>query len=113
MIYPSPGDPDQAMTWLEEGWEERFNPASCCGWASILLTPTRAAKILCSALAYPAERICVPIPRKTSCGFDMRLGLSVSGSLLCRDAFRRNMLFARQQTDSYRIRHCPRQVAHR
>ncbi|HXO35119.1 MAG TPA: hypothetical protein VN901_22510 [Candidatus Acidoferrales bacterium] len=27
MIYPSPGDPDQAMTWLEEGWEEQFNPA--------------------------------------------------------------------------------------
>src|ERR1035438_2559484 len=40
--------------------------------------------------------------RKTSCGVDMRLGLSASGSLLCRGAFLRRMLFARQQTDCYR-----------
>jgi len=26
MIYTSLGDPDQAMTWLEKGYEERFNP---------------------------------------------------------------------------------------
>jgi TolB-like protein/DNA-binding winged helix-turn-helix (wHTH) protein/Flp pilus assembly protein TadD len=26
MIYASLGDPDQAMTWLEKGFEERFNP---------------------------------------------------------------------------------------
>jgi hypothetical protein len=26
MIYASLGDADQAMTWLEEGYQERFNP---------------------------------------------------------------------------------------
>jgi Flp pilus assembly protein TadD len=26
MIYASLGDTDQAMTWLEKGYEERFNP---------------------------------------------------------------------------------------
>jgi len=26
MIYASLGDPDQAMTWLEKGYDERFNP---------------------------------------------------------------------------------------
>src|SRR6202007_1992287 len=26
MIYASLGDADQAMTWLEKGYEERFNP---------------------------------------------------------------------------------------
>ena len=26
MIYASLGDTDQAMTWLEKGFEERFNP---------------------------------------------------------------------------------------
>ena len=32
MIYASLGDPDQAMNWLEKGYEERFNP-------SVLLRP--------------------------------------------------------------------------
>ena len=26
MIYASLGDPDEAMDWLEKGYEERFNP---------------------------------------------------------------------------------------
>jgi hypothetical protein len=26
MIYASLGDRDQAMNWLEKGYEERFNP---------------------------------------------------------------------------------------
>ena len=26
MIYTALGDRDQAMTWLEQGYEERFNP---------------------------------------------------------------------------------------
>ena len=26
MIYVALGDKDQAMTWLESGYEERFNP---------------------------------------------------------------------------------------
>jgi Flp pilus assembly protein TadD len=26
VIYASLGDPDQAMNWLEKGYEERFNP---------------------------------------------------------------------------------------
>jgi len=34
--------------------------ASCYGRASILFVPTRASKIFCTALAYPAERICNP-----------------------------------------------------
>jgi hypothetical protein len=32
MIYATLGDKDQAMTWLEKGYEERFNP-------SVLLRP--------------------------------------------------------------------------
>jgi hypothetical protein len=26
MVYTALGDKDQAMTWLEKGYEERFNP---------------------------------------------------------------------------------------
>jgi Flp pilus assembly protein TadD len=31
MIYVSLGDTDQAMNWLEKGYEERLTRAPCCG----------------------------------------------------------------------------------
>ena len=55
VIYVSLGDTDQAMNWLEKGYEERFNPASCCGRASILSARTRALKTLCAVLASLVE----------------------------------------------------------
>jgi len=37
-----------SMNWLEKGYEERFNPASCCARASILCVLTSGCKTCCT-----------------------------------------------------------------
>src|SRR5262249_57440159 len=41
VIYASLGDPDQAMTWLEKGFDERFNPGVLIrsGWDPLRSDP--------------------------------------------------------------------------
>jgi hypothetical protein len=39
VIYAALGDKDQAMTWLEKGYEERFNPGVLLSW---LRSPLRS-----------------------------------------------------------------------
>ena len=55
MTYASLGDTDQAMNWLERGYEERFNPGVLLRPDSILSAPTRASQTFCTAFAYPRE----------------------------------------------------------
>ena len=56
MIYASLGDTDQAMNWLEKGYEERFNPGVLiCGRASILSARTRALRTSCAVSASLVE----------------------------------------------------------
>ncbi len=44
-------DKDQALTWLEKAYRERFNRRSSYGPASTLCAPTRDSRTCCAALA--------------------------------------------------------------
>jgi hypothetical protein len=55
MIYAALGDMDQAMNWLEKGYEERFNPGVLLRPGFDPLRSDSRFQALCTALAYPGE----------------------------------------------------------
>jgi hypothetical protein len=55
VIYAALGEKNQAMTWLENGYEERFNPSSC-GRASIPSALNRSSSSLCAASVSVTEQ---------------------------------------------------------
>jgi hypothetical protein len=68
MIYASLRDAEQAMNWLEKGYEDRFNPGVLLRPGFDPLPPTRVSKTSCTALVYPSERSReLLVPWRNSC----------------------------------------------
>jgi tetratricopeptide (TPR) repeat protein len=48
VVYAALGDKDEAMTWVEKGYQERFNPGFCCAQDSIRCAPIHGSKASCT-----------------------------------------------------------------